>query len=419
MKLVVRCCWLVCLPLLFVVLCSSSVVAQKSTSRSITIKRVSLVDKTGKPVRGFKKLKRNQELSWESLPSADYFFRAYTKPRKKVSISYKLKTKKSHSEPTVEDQDFPVPSEAGSYKLQISVSSITRARGGSSATFKFKVKGRKPKSTSPSPSPEPSPNASPAESPSSSPSTSPEASPSESQSPVPSNSPTPEPTVVARFNAGGGNYIDTNGNQWNSDASLTKVGSHSSYSANVTVTGTDDTELYKSERWGNFQYSIPVAPGSYRVNIYLAEIFFSKAGERVFSVFAENNTVRSGLDIVAEVGSYKALVLSSDVTVSDGFLNLNFVPSVNNAKISAFEILALQGPTPDQARALLQVPAQAQAHLGAPVQYRAQVPHLRQVHNPLRHHRNLQHRRRVLAQVLSLQFGQMMVGKKFHEMNSG
>jgi Malectin domain len=38
----------------------------------------------------------------------------------------------------------------------------------------------------------------------------------------------------------------------------------------TAVTGTDDPELFESERWANFSYAIPVTPGRYVLTPYFA-----------------------------------------------------------------------------------------------------------------------------------------------------
>src|SRR5581483_5395481 len=35
--------------------------------------------------------------------------------------------------------------------------------------------------------------------------------------------------------------------------------------------GTEDPELYETERWGHFSYSIPVTPGEYRLTLHFVE----------------------------------------------------------------------------------------------------------------------------------------------------
>ncbi|XP_043689012.1 kinesin-like protein KIN-14Q isoform X2 [Telopea speciosissima] len=77
----------------------------------------------------------------------------------------------------------------------------------------------------------------------------------------------------------------------------------------------DDNEclaLYQSARVGNFSYNVQnFEPGTYFVDLHLAEIIFTDGplGMRVFNVFIQEEKVVSGIDIYAEVGSNKALVL--------------------------------------------------------------------------------------------------------------
>jgi hypothetical protein len=65
--------------------------------------------------------------------------------------------------------------------------------------------------------------------------------------------------------------------------------------AEDNAAGTDDPELYTTERWGHFSYVIPVAPGKYAVTLYFIERQYrahpgesspgADAGSRVFNVF--------------------------------------------------------------------------------------------------------------------------------------
>ena|GEM_PF-280925 len=155
-------------------------------------------------------------------------------------------------------------------------------------------------------------------------------------------------TVVYRINAGGPSYTDTQGRQWSADQRF-----NTGNTASVTnpIAGTNDDVLFQSERWDppaapELAYSLPVTNGSYRVNLYFAEIYngcFS-VGCRVFDVLIEGVLVLNDLDIFREVGSLTALVKTFDVTVSDGVLNIEFRHVVENPKISAIEVIALNNP---------------------------------------------------------------------------
>ena len=111
------------------------------------------------------------------------------------------------------------------------------------------------------------------------------------------------------------------------------------YQTSAAIAGTTDDVLYQTERFGNFSYAVPVANGAYSVTLQFAEIFFNAAGQRVFDVTAEGALVLDNLDIwSAAGGQYVAKDFVIPVSVTDGVLNLQFTPSVDNAKISAIRV---------------------------------------------------------------------------------
>ncbi|MFB9993280.1 NPCBM/NEW2 domain-containing protein [Deinococcus oregonensis] len=89
-----------------------------------------------------------------------------------------------------------------------------------------------------------------------------------------------------------------------------------------------------------FEYKVPVTNGDYQVRLHFAELNKSAVGQRVFDVKVEDQTVLNGFDIFAEAGGLgRAVVKTFPARVSDGVLNLAFVRQVENAKVSAIEIL--------------------------------------------------------------------------------
>ncbi|KAJ6297907.1 hypothetical protein OIU76_019093 [Salix suchowensis] len=71
--------------------------------------------------------------------------------------------------------------------------------------------------------------------------------------------------------------------------------------------------LYQTARYGNFTYCFRgLEPGTYDVSLHLAEIVFTEGppGLRVFDVFLHEKKVVSSLDIYAQVGANKPLVVS-------------------------------------------------------------------------------------------------------------
>ena len=149
-------------------------------------------------------------------------------------------------------------------------------------------------------------------------------------------------TPIARINAGGGAYTDALGRSWSADGNF--VGSSYSYATNQAITGTSDSSLYQDERSGingsSFSYQIPVTPGVYNVNLAFAELYWQQAGKRVFDVDIESQSLLHNFDIFSEVGAKTALTKSTQVTVTDGMLNINFeAMGIDNPEVTAIEIL--------------------------------------------------------------------------------
>ncbi len=112
--------------------------------------------------------------------------------------------------------------------------------------------------------------------------------------------------------------------------------------------------LFETERFGvplqggealnSQEWDFDVTNGDYTVNLYFAEIFQNAVGERVFDVEIEGALVLDDYDIFADVGMNVAVLKSFDTTVVDGILDIDLTTVVDNAKISAIEIIAKGGP---------------------------------------------------------------------------
>ncbi len=108
----------------------------------------------------------------------------------------------------------------------------------------------------------------------------------------------------------------------------------------LEIAGTDDDLLYRSERWGDFAYSLPgLAPGNYRVTLYFADRYFAAPGSRAFDVSIEGSVVWDELDIAAQAGGANtALVWTHDAAVDDGTLNIEFAGTRKAAKLAALKV---------------------------------------------------------------------------------
>jgi hypothetical protein len=141
-------------------------------------------------------------------------------------------------------------------------------------------------------------------------------------------------------------YTDHEGRLWNPDCYFMRgrFGAHTG-----PVQNTSDPDLYTAERFGNFDYAIPVAPGTYAVTLRFAETYFGELnsglggkGSRVFDVFCNGVTLIHNFDIFKEAGgANRALDKTFHGLEPDphGLLRLSFVPSRNYAMVNAIEVV--------------------------------------------------------------------------------
>ena len=150
---------------------------------------------------------------------------------------------------------------------------------------------------------------------------------------------------IIRVNVGGGAYTDSLGNVWSADTGFSH-GSFGSIESNRSIAGTNDPELYRSQRWNPswisdvLTYSFNVPNGTYLIRVHLAETFEAVfyPGGRVFDVRVEGALAIDNLDVFTSVGANTAYVRTVTARVSDGQLNIEFPREVENPTIAAIEI---------------------------------------------------------------------------------
>lgn len=152
-------------------------------------------------------------------------------------------------------------------------------------------------------------------------------------------------TVVKLINSGGPS-VTFSGQTWAADNSYS---GGSGYSTGSAIAGTTNDALYQTERFGNFSYAIPLTNGSYTVRLHFAEIYHTSNNQRKFNVAIEGQTILSSYDIHAKVGALTATTEQFNINLTDGTLNINFTSVVDNAKVSAIEILSNSGGTQNTA----------------------------------------------------------------------
>ncbi|HEY3625857.1 MAG TPA: malectin domain-containing carbohydrate-binding protein [Terracidiphilus sp.] len=135
----------------------------------------------------------------------------------------------------------------------------------------------------------------------------------------------------------------SNDSQWWSPDNYFEGGQIAGYP--TPVSGTDDPELYQTERWGNFSYAIPVAPGKYSVWVHFAARH-AKSIEgghdvHVFNVFCNGKALLENFDL-PEVAKQSDIVVrrfSGLEPNAQGKLLLSFVPVEGYASLTGIEVL--------------------------------------------------------------------------------
>jgi hypothetical protein len=140
----------------------------------------------------------------------------------------------------------------------------------------------------------------------------------------------------------------SNDSQWWSPDAYFEGGQQASYAG--PVRGTDDPELFTSERWGNFSYAIPVSAGRYAVTLY----FVTRSGDwppgtgkdgveqakHVFNVFCSGKVLLQNFDLAREAhgGDVVTRRFAGLEPNAQGKLLLNFVPVDGYATVTGIEV---------------------------------------------------------------------------------
>jgi hypothetical protein len=146
----------------------------------------------------------------------------------------------------------------------------------------------------------------------------------------------------------------SNDSHWWSPDNYSEGGQLAFYAQEVT--GTDDPELYETERWGNFSYAIPVTPGRYSVVLHFASRHGnpgepatedqSKYVAHVFNVFCNGRTLLGDFDLGKEAAGKGDIVIRRFTGIepnAQGKIMLDFVPVAGHATVSAIEVLPEAG----------------------------------------------------------------------------
>jgi hypothetical protein len=140
-------------------------------------------------------------------------------------------------------------------------------------------------------------------------------------------------------------YTDSTGAVWKPDRYYNggQTANHS-----VELHGTRDPDLFSRERYGHFDYAIPVDKGTYRLSLYLAEEYFGpgtshggQVGTRVFDVFCNGLALLRQFDLLKNAGPGQAVIETFHGLTPNGqgTLLVSFAPIHDYASLYALEVI--------------------------------------------------------------------------------
>ncbi len=141
-----------------------------------------------------------------------------------------------------------------------------------------------------------------------------------------------------RIHAGGGDYTDDFQQLWSADAGFS---GGDGYKTTAPIAGTPSPTLYRSTRSSprGFSYSWALPNGTYQIQFKLAEIEGARAGQRVFDISANGQSLAKNVDIFTEAqGPNAALDKFFTVQVVSGKILLDFIPQIGNPQVNSIEI---------------------------------------------------------------------------------
>lgn len=151
---------------------------------------------------------------------------------------------------------------------------------------------------------------------------------------------------LLRINCGGEEYAASNGDIWSAD----KYFSNGLPAGNVRAgVGMADKFLYETARFDkrrqepDLEYKLPVPKnGVYTVRLHFSDVFDSTApGDRVFTIWAEEQLTNDGLDPRAMYGWMGGGMVDVSSYVGDGEMTIRFIrlePAIQSPLVNAIEL---------------------------------------------------------------------------------
>lgn len=108
----------------------------------------------------------------------------------------------------------------------------------------------------------------------------------------------------------------------------------------TAISGTEEDEVYQTERTGIGMYKVRVPAGKYKVTLQFAEKYYQNANQRVFDVTIEKSSInKKDIDLASMAGLNSAYQLVFDsIPVSDGILDIHFSAQESEPNLAGLKV---------------------------------------------------------------------------------
>ena len=147
-------------------------------------------------------------------------------------------------------------------------------------------------------------------------------------------------TLPIRIKAGlSTSLTNSDGTVWLADQNFTDGDTAERPDAQIANTTTP--EIYRSERYSMTAFSCPVPNGKYIVKLHFCETYegITGPGQRVFTFNVAGHEFKD-FDVFAKAGgALRAYVVTVNVEITGGKLDISFTPNIENPQINGIEII--------------------------------------------------------------------------------
>jgi len=132
---------------------------------------------------------------------------------------------------------------------------------------------------------------------------------------------------------------------WPTRCSAEAAPTHHKNRRYIRVADPAPASVYQSERYGDFTCTIPnlVAGDSYTVRLHFAEVYFTKAGQRLFNVSINGQQVLNSFDICAAAGGACKAIAEPFSAIADakGTIVIGLTGVTDHAKVNGIDIVPM------------------------------------------------------------------------------